>query len=95
MIIERWTWKVKVGCRAEVIELVKAVVEESGLTPRVCTFTYGRYYEMVTSDLEFETEEDQKKFWNDLDSSQPAWVEWQKKRPDLTESSRRELLRVH
>ena len=94
MIIERWTWNVKVGCRDEVIELVKALVEETGLTPRVCTFTYGPY-ETVTSDLEFETEEDHKKFWDDLDWSQPKAAEWSKKRPDLTESSYRELLQVH
>jgi hypothetical protein len=94
MIVERWTWKVKVGSRAEVIELLKDWVQAAGLTPRVCTYVYG-LYEVVTSDLEFETQEDQNQFWNDLDWSRPALAEWSKRRPDLTESSHRELLQVH
>ena len=97
MIVERFTWKAKVGCEAEVVKLVKALVEEAGFTPRVCTYTFGPFH-LVTSDLEFETEEERQKFWNDIDSSQPAYAEWRKKRPGLIESyegNHRELLRVH
>jgi hypothetical protein len=95
MIIERWTWKAKVGCRAEVIELVKAMVEEAGLTPRVCTYAFGPY-QVVISDLEFETEQDRQEWWAGVDWSQPAMVEWHKKEPDLTESDiDHALLHVH
>ena len=97
MIVERWTWKVKVGCRTEVIKMVKAMVEEAGLTPRVCTYTFGPWW-IVTSDLEFETEEDRREFWKDFDFSAPAFAEWYKKRPDLLESyegNHHELLQVH
>lgn len=95
MIIERWTWKTKFGCKDEVIKLVKAMVEGLGLTPRVCTFTFGPYH-TVFSDLEFESEEDRKQFWDDFDGSQPDFVEWHKRQPELTESDiTRELLQVH
>ena len=94
MIIARYTWKAKSGCRAEVITLVKAMVERLGFTPRVCTYEWGSY-DIVTSDLEFETMEDLDKFWKDLDRSQPAWVEWLKNYPDLVESHWSELLQVH
>ncbi len=94
MRIMRFTWKAKTGCRAEVIRLVKAMVVELSLTPRVCTYMYGAY-DIVTSYLEFETEEDQNKFWNNIDTSQPAWVEFHKKLPDLVESHWSELLQVH
>ena len=95
MIIERWTWKAKVGCRAEVIELIKAGVAETGLTPRICSYVFGPY-DIVSSDLEFETEEDRKKWWDEVDWKQPKMAEWLKKRPDLVEShGPHELLRVH
>ena len=97
MIVDRFTWKVKAGCKEEVVQLVKALAEEAGMTPRVCTFTYGPR-DIVTSDFEFETEEDRGKYWEDFDWSAPAFSEWHKKYPDLTESyegNHRELLRVH
>jgi hypothetical protein len=83
MIIERWTWVAKTGCRAEVIKLVKAMVTELGFTPRVCTYQFGSY-NTVVSELEFESEEDIKKFWAGVDQSKPAWVEWHKRNVDLT-----------
>ena len=95
MIVERWTWQAKVGCRDEVVKLVKAMVEEAGLTPRVCTYVYGPF-QVVTSDLEFETMEDQKRFGDELDHSQPAFVEFHKKYADLVELTiSREVLQVH
>jgi hypothetical protein len=41
MIVERWTWKVKMECRDEVIKLAKAAAVQSGLTrpPRRCERT--------------------------------------------------------
>jgi len=96
MIVERIVWKVKAGCRDEVVKLVKAVAEEAGVTPRVCTFTSGPP-DIVTSDFEFETEEERQKFWKDLDWSAPAIDKWIKKHDDLTERSEyhHELLQVH
>lgn len=94
MIVERWTWKVKHGCRDEVIELGKAAVEEFGVTPRICTFAFGPW-DIVISDLEFESEEDRKKLWADVDWSQPALAEWSKKEPELVVSATHELLEVH
>ena len=41
MVIERWTFPVKVACQSEFIELTKASVAESGLTPRVYTYIIG------------------------------------------------------
>ena len=94
MLIERRTFKTKVGCRDEVIKLLKALVEEQGLTPRVCTYVDGPE-DIVTSDYEFETMEDMDKFWNDVDPSGPVFVEAHEKVPDLIESRCKESLRVH
>lgn len=95
MIVERWTWKTREGHRAEVIELVKALVEEAGLTPRVCSYVFGPY-NVVSSDLEFETMEDRAKFWESFDPSQPRMAEWNRKRPDLVDHDTTcHLLRVH
>ena len=94
MIIARYSWKAKTGCRAGIIEFIKGLVKELGFTPRVCTHVWGSY-DMVTSDLEFETMEDLDKFWSNLEPI-PAFVEWEeKKRVDLVESHWRELLQVH
>jgi hypothetical protein len=95
MIVERWTWKVKLGCRAEVIELAKTAIAEAGLTPRICSFIFGPY-DIVSSDLEFESEEDRQKWWAGLDWSQPGLAEWRKKEPELLVSgTSHELLHVH
>ena len=97
MIIMRGKWKVKFGCEGEVIKFVKAVQEELGLTPRICTHMWGSQTTagIVTSDFEFETMEDLNKFWDNLDRSGPAYVEWHKKNTDLVESHWLELLQVH
>ena len=97
MIIMRGKWKVKFGCEDEAIKLNKAAVEELGFTPRVSTHRWGSQTTagIVTSDLEFETMEDMDKFLDDIDTSQPAWVEWHKRYVDLIESHWSELLQVH
>ena len=61
MIIQRWTWKVKVGHKAEMIELAKAAAEAAGVRVRVCSYIFGPY-DAVSSDAEFETEEDRDKY---------------------------------
>ena len=94
MIMERRTYKTKVGCRDEVIKLIKALVEEQGLTPRVCTYVDGPQ-DIVTSYLEFETEEARQKWMDSRDPSGPVFVEAHEKVPDLIESYSKELLQVH
>ena len=95
MIVERWTWKVKVGCRAEVVKAIKAAVEEIGLTPRICSFIFGPF-DIVISDLEFESEEDMNKNRAvRYDKGGPALAEWHKKRRELVVSENCGLLRVH
>ena len=96
MIVERITWRVKhYGCRAELIQLTKAMVEETGLTPRVSSYRFGPS-DIVTSDLEFESEEERKKWWAGIDWSQPAAVErTRKSRELLAPGTTRELLVVH
>jgi hypothetical protein len=93
--MERHTWKAKYGCRSEVIKLVVAAVEELGLTPRVYTYVHGPH-DLVMSYVEFETEEDQKKFRDrDRLPSQPAYDEWHKKEFDLVESYWFDLFESH
>ena len=95
MIIQRITFPVKVGCRDEFIKLTKAVVAEMGLTPRVCSYRFGPY-DVVISDLVFETEEDRQKFWAEVDWSTPKAVEWVKRGHELREfGTTTELLQVH
>ena len=95
MIVERWTWKVKPGCQDEMIKLLKALIEETGLTPRVWTFRFGPG-DIVGSDIEFETEEDRQKWWREVDASKPKAAEFAKKHHDLIRASAlRELVRVH
>lgn len=95
MIVERWSWKVKTGYRGELIEVVKALVAELGLTSRVCSYVYGPF-DMVILDNEFESEEDLKESQAVRhDKPGPAMVEWVKKRRELVVSETHELLQVH
>ena len=95
MIVQRYTFKVKPGCKGDFIQLTKALVEESGRTPRVCSYTFGPYHTVI-SDLEFESEEDMRKYWDEVDWSGPQASEWLKKHNELIESGATvELLQVH
>jgi len=95
MIVVRWTYRTKVGCRDEYIKLLKAAVAELGLTPRVCSYKAGPQ-DIVESDLEFETEEIHQQWSSSFDASLPAVAEWRKRRPDLLESGTvREVLEIH
>ena len=93
MIVERSTWKVKHECRDEFIELIKAALEEQDVTYRVCSFIFGPY-DVVVTDTEFETEEEQRT--HTWDWSKPKFSEFAKKHDDLIASGPiNELLRVH
>ena len=95
MIIERYTFPVKVGYRDEFVELIKASIAESGLTPRVYTYIVGPH-DVVISDAVFETEEERLKYWEEIDWSKPKAAEFQKKYADLAENGATNvLLRVH
>ena len=95
MIIQRFTHKVKVGCKDELIEVLKAWSEEAGFTPRVSTHWIGPL-DVVISDIEHASIEDHNKFWADYDWGQPQAVEWLEKWDDLRESgATNELLQVH
>ena len=99
MIVQRWTFNVKIGCRDEVIKQIKAAVEETGVTPRICTYAWGcGPYDVVWYEVEFESKEDRRKYlagidWNNLG---PAMAEFSNKQSDLVESPRTgELIVVH
>ena len=95
MIVGRYTYRTKVGCKHEYIQLLKAAVAELGLTPRVCSYHAGPQ-DIVESDLEFETEEIHQQWSSSFDASLPAVAEWLKRLPDLIESGTvREELEVH
>ena len=85
MIVERFTHTAKPGYREELVELLKGWVEGSGAPGRVLTPGYADW-DMVELDVEWETNEDMDKFWNDYDSSQPGVSEFHKKNKDLRES---------
>ena len=98
MIVERMTHLAKRGCRKELIELLKEARKLEGnedLKTRIYSTTFGTWAK-VTWDLEFETEEDRKKYWAGIDVSRPEPQEFLKKLYDLTESGHtRELLNLH
>ena len=96
MIVERWTYQAKFRHKGELIELIKTFVERHGLTPRVWTYRYGGVFETVSLDLEFETEQDQQKYWAGIDMSQGEDAEAHEKLLDLIMPGiTRELLTVH
>ena len=95
MVVHRWTWKVKPGCKKEFIELTKDALEEQGVTPRICSFIFGPY-DTVLVEIEFETMQDRQAYFDSIDWSKPKISEWAKKHNGLIESGTvNELLRVH
>jgi hypothetical protein len=95
MIVVRYTWKVNHIHHSEFIKLLKAMIEEAGLTPRVCSHMFGPR-DTVSSELEFETIEDWRAWWGDVDWSKPAVTEFEARYPDLAEiGMTAELLRIH
>jgi hypothetical protein len=95
MVIERITTPVKPGCRNAYIELVKALLAEAGLEPRVFSFIHGPM-DVVTADLVFESEDKRLKWWAGIDWSKPKAVEWATKNTELVESgTTNQLLQVH
>jgi hypothetical protein len=95
MIVERWTWTVRPRYQSEVIELLKALVEALGFTPRICTYRFGAT-DRVSSELESESYQARAEWWDGFDGNVPEYVAWLEKQSDLTEAGRTcELLIVH
>ena len=95
MLVERFTWKVSHLVQKEFIELLKAMLEAQGKTPRVCTYVFGDR-DIVTSDLHYETLADREKDVADFDYNQPEWIAFVAKYPDLAETGMTcELLQMH
>ena len=95
MIVERWTWTIKRGCRNEFIEVMKAMLKLNGFAGRVCTHKFGPY-DVVSWYQEFESMEDRQKVWDAIDWSRPEVAELRKKNEDLSEpGTTRELYQVH
>lgn len=95
MLIERFTWKVSHLHQKEFIELLKAMLEAQGKTPRVCSYVFGDR-DIVMSDLHYETMADREKDMAGLDYDQPEWIAFVEKYPDLAETGMTsELLRLH
>lgn len=95
MIIERWTWVVRPVHQSEVIELLKALVEALGFTPRICTYRFGAI-DKISSDLEFESFLDREEWWEGFDPNLAEYVVWIEKELELAEPGLTcELLIVH
>jgi hypothetical protein len=87
MIVVRYTHTAKPGKRNEIIELLKGWVEGAGVSGRVLTPGYANW-DAVEIEVEWETEEDRRKFWAGYDSirSRPRVAEFHEKLSDLRES---------
>ena len=84
MIVDRVIRTAKPGCKYELIKVLKSWVEWSGVTGRV--YTSNVSYDTVILDIDFETEEDRRKFYDGLDWSQREMVEITTKINDLRAS---------
>jgi hypothetical protein len=43
MVVDRWTWTAKRGCRHEFFEATRALFKANGFAGRFCTHTFGPY----------------------------------------------------
>ena len=94
MIVERWTHTVKVGGRkSELVDALKDWLKLNGLTGRVYTYRYA--WDKVCIDVEFETEKDLRKQWDNYDPRAPGIAEVHKVLDDVRESTNGEILVVH
>ena len=94
-IVQPFTWKTKVGYRDEVAEVARDWAQRQGLTPHIRLPAYtSQDWWTVTSDLVFETEEEQREFWANVDWSDPHTREAVDKLHDLQEGHTQELFRL-
>jgi hypothetical protein len=84
MIVDRVMRTAKPGCKHELIKVLKSWVEWSGVTGRV--YTSNASYDTVILDIDFDTEEDRREFYDGLDWSQREMVEVSEKLDDLRTS---------
>jgi hypothetical protein len=95
MIVNRHTWKISHLYHKEFLQLLKTLHAALGIRSRIYTFVFGDA-DTVIADLEFETIEEESRFWRDLDYSLPEFVAYWERFPDLVETGvTKELLRLH
>jgi alpha-D-ribose 1-methylphosphonate 5-triphosphate synthase subunit PhnH len=82
MIVHRVIRTAKPGCSSELRKVLKSWVELSGATGRV--YTTNANHDTVILDVDFDTEEDLKEFYNGLDWDQREMVEITTKINDLS-----------
>jgi hypothetical protein len=87
MIVQRFYWKVKVGCQDKFVELLKSERDKSseGHVARFYTPNIGKY-DIVAGEFEFENLAELEKFW-DTWYAKPETEEYLKKSDELRESS--------
>lgn len=91
-VVERFTWKTKVGHRDEIAELARDWAQRHGLTPHIrLPWFSSQDWWTVTSDLIFETEEERRAFWDDVDWSEPHSREIVDKLHDLQQGHTHEM----
>jgi hypothetical protein len=93
-IVERFIWKIKIGCVDEFLEMAMAERERFGQsgdhgTYRLYSARYGPI-DTVVGEWVFEDEEQQKKAWAEW-SPQPEAQEWIRKANELIEGATREV----
>jgi hypothetical protein len=91
-VVMRFTHTAKPGCRGELAQLVKDQIERLGLAPRVLlpSFT-STDWGKVTTEVDFDTEQERREFWDNLDWSDPQSVEYERKVSELTLGFSREM----
>jgi hypothetical protein len=97
MIVERWTWQAKQGCREDLIGWCRKLREREenrGQTMRIYSTQFGTWNK-VTLEHEHETEEARQQYWAGVEWTEELG-EFVKTRDDMTESGQtRELLSLH
>ena len=93
-LVERRTFNVKRGRLHELVELFKAEQARVGGPGRIYTYIFGPR-DVLIHEATFESEEEQKRFWEDW-ASQPEAREFMKKADELYETGGAiELLQLH
>ena len=74
MLVNRWTYTVKEGRMADVVELHKAEREQIDVPVRIYTPSIGSNYNVLIIELEFESLGHFEKFWVDWAALRAAEV---------------------
>jgi hypothetical protein len=85
MIVNRPTWKITHLHHEELIELLEAMLETQGKTPRVCSYVFGDR-DTVTSGLHYGTMADREQDIADFNHDRSEGTKLVEKHPDLAET---------